>query len=323
MSALDASRRVPPWIHGIAGTLAGVISVAALHPLDLLKVRFMVQQHHVAAGTQGGHGLYPGLRAAVVSIWRAEGARGFYHGATAHVLASGSAWGLYLLLYARLSQARSGADRRELNPGEYLLVGFSAGALTQLFTNPLWILKTRMEIGGGSRRGTYPGVAAGLRALVREGPRGLVRGMLPALLGVPHGAIQFMFYEEIRKAWNAARLAAGVTEPMSSLHFSTMAVVSKVFTSVLLYPQQVVKAVIQDRDSPYKTFSEAVSHTWRIGGLRAFYAGIVPGVLRVLPASAITFVAFENIAGALALMAGVDAKADNSGPIADGVDDED
>jgi hypothetical protein len=42
---------------------------------------------------------YQGLRNAMATIFRQEGARGLYRGVTPNVWGSGSAWGFYFLLY--------------------------------------------------------------------------------------------------------------------------------------------------------------------------------------------------------------------------------
>ncbi len=45
----------------------------------------------------------------------------------------------------------------------------------------------------------------------------------------------------------------------------------------------------------YRSTSEVVRLTWSREGLRGFYKGLGPALLRVMPQSAVTLVAYENI----------------------------
>jgi solute carrier family 25 folate transporter 32 len=65
--------------------------------------------------------------------------------------------------------------------------------------------------------GAYRGLLDGLTQIARkEGLRGLYRGMVPALFGVSHGAVQFMAYEEMKK-WRIERNANHVKENLVRL----------------------------------------------------------------------------------------------------------
>ena len=79
--------------HMIAGMSGGVVSTLILHPLDLLKIRFAVDD-----GT-AGRPHYNNLGHAVSNIVRSEGVRGLYRGVAPNTLTAGSAWGSYFLFY--------------------------------------------------------------------------------------------------------------------------------------------------------------------------------------------------------------------------------
>lgn len=79
--------------HMIAGVSGGVTSTLVLHPLDLLKVRFAVNDGRVKCRPQ-----YQGLRNAVTMILRDEGYRGLYRGVAPNCWGAGAAWGFYFLL---------------------------------------------------------------------------------------------------------------------------------------------------------------------------------------------------------------------------------
>ena len=183
----------------IAGVSAGVLTAVALHPLDLLKVKFQVQDGVVHREQ------YPSLRAGVASIWRSEGARGFYRGVFPAMWGSGAAWGLYFYFYEackrRLADSRGGGAL----PATHLAyAAWEGGTLTSLLTNPIWLVKTRMQLqgggGGGGGAGALPpyrSMAHAFACILREeGPAGLYRGIVPELLKVvPMVSVTFATYE--------------------------------------------------------------------------------------------------------------------------------
>ncbi|KAF6323378.1 hypothetical protein mRhiFer1_008358 [Rhinolophus ferrumequinum] len=76
----------------VAGVSGGVLSNLALHPLDLVKIRFAVSD-----------GLefrpkYKGIVHCLTTIWKLDGLRGLYQGVTPNVWGAGLSWGLYFFL---------------------------------------------------------------------------------------------------------------------------------------------------------------------------------------------------------------------------------
>ena len=79
--------------HMVAGMSGGVVSTLILHPLDLLKIRFAVDNGTV------GKPHYNSVGQAVSTILRSEGVRGLYRGVASNTLTAGTAWGSYFLFY--------------------------------------------------------------------------------------------------------------------------------------------------------------------------------------------------------------------------------
>ncbi|XP_075585469.1 solute carrier family 25 member 32 isoform X2 [Dermatophagoides farinae] len=284
--------------HLVAGISGGVASTLALHPLDLLKVRLAVNDGQVATRPQ-----YSGLINAVTTIFRQEGVRGFYRGVTPNCWGAGTSWGLYFLFYNAIKSHMSnvGDIQMNLNAGQHIVAASEAGIMTLVLTNPIWVVKTRLclQYGGMSENAVQPtkrysGMLDALTKIYRfEGIRGLYRGFVPGIFGVSHGALQFMAYEELKRYY-IEHYGLRREERLGTAAYLGCAALSKLFAAIITYPYQVVRARLQDQYANYNGVVDVIRRTWRLEGAKGFYKGIVPNLLRVTPACAITFVVYEN-----------------------------
>ncbi|KAL6063030.1 Solute carrier family 25 member 32, variant 2 [Balamuthia mandrillaris] len=253
MSSMDAKNKLSPYAHAVAGLGAGMIATITTYPLDLIKTRFQVQTKWKNATimptstppTQANI-RYRSLAQALATVARTEGLAGLYAGFSPNLVGSGASWGLYFFFYNKIKRSLAGAERKELSAGMHLLAGAVAGVLVSTATNPIWVIKTRMQTQAYGDKDNYKGLMDGLWRLWREeGIRGLYRGYIPALFGVSHGAVQFMAYEELRKVWTEHLRTHNGDVQMGSLHYMAMGAGSKVFASVVTYPYQVIKSRLQ------------------------------------------------------------------------------
>ncbi|XP_041975118.1 mitochondrial folate transporter/carrier [Aricia agestis] len=282
--------------HLVAGISGGVTSTLILHPLDLIKIRFAVNDGRTATVPR-----YDGLSSAFVTIVKKEGVRGLYRGVTPNVWGSGSAWGFYFLFYNAIKTwIQGGNARTPLGPGLHMLAAAEAGVLSLIMTNPIWVVKTRLclqysEETHLSDNKRYKGMIDGLSKIYRtEGIRGLYRGFVPGMFGVSHGALQFMTYEEMKNRYNQYRNLP-IDIKLSSAEYLTFAAISKLVAAGTTYPYQVVRARLQDQHRVYNGAWHCVSETWRYEGWRGFYKGLKPNLTRVVPATMITFLTYENV----------------------------
>ncbi|CAN0274131.1 unnamed protein product, partial [Phaeothamnion confervicola] len=259
---------------------------------------------------------YGSLRTAFGAIVRAEGWTALYQGLGPALIGNGVSWGGYFFAYEhakRLMRRRSTTG--ELGSTHHLAAGMAAGTVMVFLTNPIWLIKTRMQLqsreffGSGSSGAAaaprpYAGVADALRTIVKEeGALALYKGVVPALVLCGQGALQFMAYE-----WMKERLPRhDVNTPGESL---AMGGASKIFASLVTYPYQVViKSRLQQRltakeaarGAPrYRGMLHCAAVIARCEGPRGFFKGCVAYAVRAAPASAITFVVYEESMKALA-----------------------
>ncbi|XP_071051619.1 solute carrier family 25 member 32-like [Onthophagus taurus] len=280
--------------HLVAGLSGGLVSTLILHPLDVIKIRFAVHD-----GRSGATPKYTGIANAFVTIYRQEGVKGLYRGVTPNCWGAGSSWGLYFLFYNSLKVfIQKGNIQQPLSPTQHLLAASQAGAFTLLFTNPLWVVKTRLCLQYGflePNKEMYKGMMDALTKIYsKEGVRGYYKGFLPGLFGVSHGAIQFMVYEEMKNKYNFYQ-GTSITTKLTSFEYLTCAAVSKLVAAATTYPYQVIRARLQNQHYSYDGATDCIVKTWSFEGWRGFYKGLGTNLLRVTPATMITFLTYENV----------------------------
>ncbi|KXS17666.1 solute carrier family 25, member 32b [Gonapodya prolifera JEL478] len=283
--------------QAIAGCLSGSFSTATLHPLDLIKTRFQVDASRLPRRALGG------TVDAFRTILRSEGWRGLYRGVGPNLLGSSMSWGLYFYWYEISKTWIQSESGTQLGTSDYLLASTAAGLATQFLTNPIWVVKTRMVTQRATDATRYRSIIDAVWRMYRsEGFGAFYKGMVPALLGVSHGAIQFTIYEELkgfRRRWGQETMNA---KP-GPVEYVLMAALSKIVATVATSPAQVLRARLQaqpEYGGTYSSLSDAFVKLLRNEGVRGFWKGLGPNILRVLPSTMLTFGMYEWLVAAFA-----------------------
>ncbi|KAL5063731.1 hypothetical protein RYX36_025468 [Vicia faba] len=304
MSTESLKREHWQWENAIAGAAAGFATVAVMHPLDVVRTRFQVNDGRVSHLPS-----YKNTAHAIFTITRTEGLRGLYAGFLPGVLGSTISWGLYFFFYDKAKQRYARSREEKLSPGFHLASAAEAGALVCLCTNPVWLVKTRLQLQTPLHQTRpYSGLYDAFRTIMREeGFSALYRGIVPGLfLQVSHGAIQFTAYEELRKTivdFKSKRSEIQNQNPdqlLNSVDYAVLGATSKVAAILLTYPFQVIRSRLQQRPGGngiprYMDSWHVVKETARFESVRGFYKGITPNLLKNVPASSITFIVYENV----------------------------
>jgi len=297
-SGVLSTFRTVKYEHLLAGISGGVVSTLILHPLDLLKIRFAVDD-----GSNGSRP-YKGVRNAFSTIIRSEGMVGLYRGVTPNTVGAGSAWGFYFLFYQTIkTEKQRGNSQTLLTPTDHLVTASQAGILTLGLTNPIWVVKTRLCLQYGlspqkplDATKHYSGMWDAFKKILKyEGVRGLYKGFTPGLFGVSHGAVQFMAYEELKTSYNQYRMRP-IDTKLTSSEYLLFAAVSKFFAAITTYPYQVIRARLQDANCTYTGASDCIRKTVRKEGIAGLYKGITPYLVHVMPNICLVFLIYEKIA---------------------------
>ncbi|GLA49131.1 hypothetical protein AnigIFM63604_004755 [Aspergillus niger] len=303
------------FVETVAGFTAGIASTLCLHPLDLIKTRLQVDR--LSSSRVGGS--VPVIR----EIFQNEGGiKAFYRGLTPNIVGNSTSWALYFLCYGNIKGVmrswRSGSQDQALTSADYFLASGSAGMLTSALTNPIWVIKTRMLSTGSQSPGAYASFTTGAKEILRsEGIAGFYRGLVPALFGVSHGALQFMAYEQLKLHRSRMAPSAGTTgvrrdadwshvsssdaarsgiRELGNVDLFVISSLSKLFAGCITYPYQVLRSRLQTYDAHlvYSGVRDAVAQIWAREGITGFYKGLGPNLLRVLPSTWVTFLVYEN-----------------------------
>ncbi|KAK2355646.1 folate transporter 1, chloroplastic [Trifolium repens] len=303
MSTQPPKRDQWQWENATAGAAAGFATVAVMHPLDVVRTRFQVND-----GRASHLPSYKNTAHAIFTITRSEGLRGLYAGFLPGVLGSTISWGLYFFFYDKAKRRYARSREEKLSPGLHLASAAEAGALVCLCTNPVWLVKTRLQLQTPLHQTRpYSGLYDAFRTIMREeGFSALYRGIVPGLFLVSHGAIQFTAYEELRKTIVDLKSKGSETQHqnpdqlLNSVDYAVLGATSKVAAILLTYPFQVIRSRLQQRPGGdgrprYMDSWHVVKETARFESVRGFYKGITPNLLKNVPASSITFIVYENV----------------------------
>lgn len=266
--------------HFISGVSGGTISTLILHPFDLIKLRFAVDDGQASTHRTK----YRGIIHATASITKEEGLLALYRGVSANMIGNASSWGLYFFFYNTFkSRLRSGDANQQLSTKAHVACAASTGCLTLLLTNPIWVVKTRLclkDVDTLPQHMRYRNFRDGIYKLTKyEGLSGMYKGLIPGLVGVSHGVVQFVTYDEMKKCYcNYYNIP--ISSKLGTLHYLVMASFSKVVAVTITYPYQVVRARLQDQQQQYSRISDIIVNLIRYEGVLGFYKGLLPGLLK-------------------------------------------
>ncbi|KAL6545642.1 anaphase-promoting complex subunit 2 [Orobanche gracilis] len=284
------SKHVHASKYLIAGGVAGAASRTATAPLDRLKVILQVQTTQASIGP------------AVKNIWKEGGLLGFFRGNGLNVLKVAPESAIKFYTYETLKNF-IGDGNGDVGTVGRLVSGGLAGAVAQTSIYPMDLVKTRLQT-YVCERGSIPNLRRLSRDIwVQEGPRAFYRGLVPSLLGIiPYAGIDLTAYETLKDMSRKYILHDGEPGPVVQLGCGT---ISGALGATCVYPLQVVRTRMQAQRSDAGTFSCSMSdmfwRTYRHEGLRGFYKGLFPNLLKVVPAASITYLVYEAMKKSLDL----------------------
>ncbi|KAK9467392.1 mitochondrial carrier domain-containing protein [Lipomyces arxii] len=291
-------------VYALAGATAGVISGVAVCPLDVIKTKLQAQGGFTKYGIIHEH-YYEGLVGTTKTIWRTEGVKGFYRGVVPITLGYLPTWMVYFTVYEKAKKVLAKASGFKEHPfAVHMVSALLAGSSSTTLTNPVWVVKTRLMTQNANTSWYYRSTIDAFRQMYKhEGIQSFYAGLLPALLGLTHVAIQFPLYEKFKQHFvPSADSGASRSAILGGIVVASCA--SKMCASVATYPHEVVRTrmqiqrglprtpgVVLDYHGIVRTFMSLL----REEGWRVFYSGLGTNLVRTVPASAVTLLTYELV----------------------------
>lgn len=198
----------------------------------------------------------------------------------------------------------------------HMVSAATAGFAVGTATNPLWVVKTRLQLdknrigADGKQMKAHKNSLECARHIVRtEGFRGLYRGLTASYLGVSESTLHWLMYEQ-GKMWLARRKKlqeeAGLTTKgalsdfMDALSKVGVAGGTKLLATCITYPHEVVRTRLRQAPDAngalkYTGIIQCFKTVYRQEGMAALYGGLTPHVLRSVPSTAIMFGMYEGV----------------------------
>lgn len=188
--------------------------------------------------------------------------------------------------------------------------GSLAGMTASTMTYPLDVARTRIAgkfLHGAGHLREKSGLLMLLHMARKEGMMSWYRGIGPTLLGaVPYEGLKFMsfdVYNSLLLGWveeNTERRSAVVERRKKVGVKLVCGALAGATAGCVLYPNDTVRRLLQIQGTrgAEKVYSSALDcwrKTYASGGIRRFYRGIVPYLIRMAPNSAIQFGTYEYL----------------------------
>lgn len=295
-------------VHAVAGAMGSVTAMTVFFPLDTAKSRLQVDEKRKSKSTP----------IILAEIAKEEGLLSLYRGWFPVISSLCCSNFVYFYTFNTLKKLTA-AGPQSSRPGKDLLIGIVSGAVNVILTTPMWVVNTRLKLQGVRFRNEdlqqtqYRGIFDAFSQIIaNEGVGTLWTGILPSLVLVLNPALQFMFYEAMkRKAGKGGR-------KISSAEIFLIGAIAKAIATTATYPLQTVQAIL--RFGQYKGDGKSgimgsLSNILTLfldrikrQGVLGLYKGLEAKLLQTVLTAALMFVVYEKITAATFKFMGLNRK---------------
>ena len=294
----------------LSGGVSGTIASCLTNPLEVIKTQ--LQSSSTSSANQGGLSSAAGKPYAIAQrIMENDGIGGFFKGLKPTLVGIIPSRSAYFYSYEASKRYLGKSKIDYLNEGNVanaLISGLVAGITGNTLTNPIWLVKTRMQLMADSSAGqrVYTSYRQCISTIAKEeGIAGFYKGIFASYWGCAEGCMQFVLYEKLKKnrlnALNEKRADRGLkpAQKLSKAEYFTMAAIGKTIAAISTYPHEVARTRLREQARSgvfkYKGMWQTLALVGKEEGRKGLYAGMGMHLLKVVPNSAIMFLSYEIV----------------------------
>jgi len=256
----------------------GITTAIATAPLDVLRTRFQsnlyspLWQTSAAVATSQTTFMKAWLERVeitsrgVIMLQRVQGWRGLYAGLGPSILGAVPATAVNFYTYGNCKRIYADwFSLKENASSVHMAAAMTAGIATGTITNPIWVIKTRMQLDSSpttSRPHHRTSLQCVMHIFKQEGTRGFYRGLSASYLGVAESALHLVLYERLKEVSQRStavsrevldRQRSSLRKPwdiiLSYVGVSGSAAIAKLIAGVIAYPHEVSAPFISMDDN--------------------------------------------------------------------------
>jgi solute carrier family 25 protein 33/36 len=287
----------------LSGGVAGTIAACLTNPLEVIKAQ--LQSSNTVVGEMAkahGHPVTVAQR-----ILKTEGPAGFFRGLPPTLIGIIPARSAYFYAYQQSKKAL-GPYLPEGSPGNALISGICAGICGNTLTNPIWMVRTRMQLLADASAGqrAYTGYRDAISTIFKEeGIAGFYKGMSASYWGCTEGALQFIVYEQLKSRLihrqNRLRAQQGLPpdDHLTKAEYFFSAAIAKTAAAITTYPHEVARTRLREQARSgafkYRGMWQTLGLIAKEEGRSGLYSGMGVHLMKVVPNSAIMFLTYEVV----------------------------
>mmetsp|Transcript_44110 Transcript_44110/g.106309 ORF Transcript_44110/g.106309 Transcript_44110/m.106309 type:complete len:312 (-) Transcript_44110:50-985(-) len=285
----------------LSGGVAGTVASCVTNPLEVIKTQLQSSNTALLESKSP--------IAIAKAIVKQDGIPGFWRGLPPTLVGIIPSRSAYFYAYQQVKKLLS-PRLPEGSPGNALVAGFTAGIAGNTLTNPIWMVRTRMQLMVDSDAGQrmYNGYVDAIKTIFREeGIGGFYKGITASYWGCAEGAVQFLIYEQVktrlldRENQRRADEGLGPTGELSKATYFWAAAASKFIAAVATYPHEVARTRLREQARSgvfkYSGMWQTLGLMAKEEGTKSLYSGMGVHLMKVVPNSATMFLCYEIVRG--------------------------